>query len=232
MKKFALITGCSSGLGLEICNYLLELEDISGENEYTIFGVSRSGSPISHDSYIDFQVDIKDEDQVSEMFDEIGDKCEGINLVINCAGVFELCSLEDMESKRFKNHYETNVLGPFHIFKYVRDFIIEDLTHFITISSIASEKGFANCSAYSSSKFALNGLIDSLEEEWKQFGVKFSTLLPGAIDTPLWDDIEDFDRDKMLSIEEFLHVINMVITAPRNLAFKKLTFLHKSGFLD
>ena len=135
-------------------------------------------------------------------------------------------------SVKFSDHLITNVVGAFHILKHASDFLVEDSTHIITISSIASKKGLANMSAYSSSKFALNGMIESLREEWAHLGIRFSTLMPGAILTPAWDESdEDLPRDQMLTMNDFMHVFQMLINSPANMQFPEITFLHKRGIL-
>lgn len=80
---FALVTGSSGGLGLEICQYLLD----SG---YTVFGVSRTESDLDDSNFIDISCDLRDEEAVEEMFEAIGEECEGLNLIVNCAGIFEM----------------------------------------------------------------------------------------------------------------------------------------------
>lgn len=223
--KYALVTGSSSGLGLEIAQYLLE-------EGYIVFGASRSATDIEHQSFIDLDCDITKEESVQSMFDEIGKEAYGLHLIVNNAGIFEMGSVIEMESETFKAHMETNVLGPFNILKYGHDFLIENISHIIHLSSIAGQKGFENVSAYCASKFALNGLIESCREEWKGLGVRFSTLSPGAIDTPIWENIsDDFERSKMLDPDDFIHVFDMVIKSPPNMQFKDITFLHKSGVL-
>ncbi len=225
-RKYALVTGSSSGLGLEITQYLLE------EN-YTVFGASRSGSDIDHEDFIDLDVDIRDEESVINMFNEIGKECYGLHLIVNNAGVFEMASVRECESEIFLNHLQTNTLGSFHILKHSYDYIIKNNSHVIHMSSIAGQKGFDNVSAYCASKFALNGLIESCRSEWKPLGVRFSTLSPGAIDTPIWESIsDDFERSKMLDPEDFIYVFDMVVSSPHNMQFKDITFLHKAGVLN
>lgn len=224
--KYALVTGSSSGLGFEITQYLLE------EN-FVVFGASRSATDIIHENFIDLSVDITEESSVIDMFDEIGKETYGLHLIVNNAGIFEMGSIVEMESDLFKDHLITNIQGPFHILKFGHDFIIKDVSHVIHIGSIAGKKGFENVGAYCASKFGLNGLIESCREEWKPLGVRFSTLMPGAIDTPLWENIsDDFERSKMLDPEDFIHVFDMVVKSPPNMQFREITFLHKSGVME
>jgi NAD(P)-dependent dehydrogenase (short-subunit alcohol dehydrogenase family) len=223
--KYALVTGSSSGLGLEIAQYLLE-------EGYVVFGASRSETEIDHANFIDLDCDITKDDSVQTMFDEIGKETYGLNLIVNNAGIFEMGSIVQMSSETFTAHLETNVLGAFHVLKYGHDFLIENVTHIIHMSSIAGKRGFENVGAYCASKFALNGLVESCREEWKNLGVRFSTLSPGAIDTPIWENIsDDFERSKMLDPEDFIHVFDMVVKSPPNMQFRDITFLHKSGVL-
>ncbi|TNE98877.1 MAG: SDR family oxidoreductase [Deltaproteobacteria bacterium] len=225
MEKYALVTGCSSGLGFEMVNWLLD-------EGYVVFGVSRSGLDINNGNYIDIVCDIRDEDEVREMVEMVNQNTYGLHLIINNAGIFEMASLKETTSESFLDHLQTNVQGTFHVLRSMEDFLIENETHIVTISSVASKKGFANVSAYCASKFALNGLIESVREEWKRLGVRFSTLKPGAIDTPLWDGVEDFDREEMMTIEDFMHVFSMVVDSPPTMQFPEISFMHKSGVLE
>jgi short-subunit dehydrogenase len=75
-------------------------------------------------------------------------------------------------------------------------------------------------------------MIESVREEWEHLGVRFSTLMPGAIITPIWDEEnEDLPREQMMSIEDFMHVFQMVVTSPSHIQFPEMTFLHKRGML-
>jgi NAD(P)-dependent dehydrogenase (short-subunit alcohol dehydrogenase family) len=222
-SEYALITGTSSGLGLEMAQFLLE----EGLN---VIGLSRSGTPLDHLHFIDILCDIRDEGAVEEMYELIAGHTDSLHLIILNAGIFEMSPLVETSTKEFNDHLSTNVMGPFHILKHASDFLVEDKTHIITISSIASKKGLANMSAYSASKFALNGMIESLREEWEHLNVRFSTLMPGAILTPIWDELEDdLPREQMLSISDFMHVFEMVVNGPSCMQFPELIFLHKKG---
>jgi len=223
--QYALVTGSSSGLGMEIAQYLLE-------EDFIVFGASRGPTSLTHQNFIDIQVDVTEEDSVQTLFDEIGKETYGLHLIVNNAGIFEMGSVVDMESDLFLTHLKTNIMGPFHILKHGHDFIIQNVSHLIHISSIAGKQGFANVSAYCASKFGLNGLVESTREEWASLGVRFSTLMPGAIDTPLWENIsDDFERSKMLDPDDFIQVFDMVVKSPPNMQFTDITFLHKSGVL-
>ncbi len=219
---FALVVGSSSGLGLEIANYLLQ-------EGYIVFGASRGDSPIEHENFSSMECDVRDEDSVIALFDAIADETQGLTLVVNCAGVFDVAPLIETESEVFVDHLSTHVLGAFHILKSLHPLLIQGETHVVHLNSLAAKRGYAGLSAFSASKFALTGLLQSVREEWRSMGVRFSTLVPSAVDTPLWDEIEDVERDQMIDVDEFLHVFDMVVKAPAHLEFPELVVAHKTG---
>ncbi|MDD4973696.1 MAG: SDR family NAD(P)-dependent oxidoreductase [Bacteriovorax sp.] len=224
-NEYALITGTSSGLGYEMAQFLLE-------EGLTVIGISRRGTILDHPNFIDILCDIREEGAVEEMYELVAGHTDALHLIILNAGIFEMSPLVETSTKEFSDHFSTNVVGAFHILKHASDFLVEDETHIITVSSIASKKGLANISAYSASKFALNGMIESLREEWEHLNVRFSTLMPGAILTPIWDESEeDLPRDQMMSMSDFMHVFQMVANSPSHMQFPELVFLHKRGVL-
>ena len=222
-ELFALVTGSSSGIGKEICTHLLK-------NHYTVFGVSRRGSTIEHENYIDILADIRDELAVEDMYKIVAETTEGLDLIINAAGICVISPLHETPSKEFLDHLQTNVLGPFHVLKHGIEFVIESVTHVINISSIASRVGLPDMGAYCASKFALSGLIGVCSKEWKSMGVRFTNLNPGAIDTPLWDNTDSAaPREKMMKIADFINIFNMVINSSSDVEFPDISFLPREG---
>lgn len=221
--KYALVTGSSSGLGQGICEYLLD-------NGYTVFGISRRGSDIVNENYIDITGDIRHASEVSEIFDIVSEETDSLDLIVNAAGIFSIADVSEMDSDEFKNHLDTNIVGTFHVIKNAEDFLIDNEGHVVTISSLASKKGYRGNAAYCASKFGLNGLIESCREEYKNRGIRFSNILPGAIDTPLWDDIDvSVAREFMLTLDDFIHVFDMIVSAPSHMMFPEIRLTHQSG---
>jgi 3-oxoacyl-[acyl-carrier protein] reductase len=226
MGKCALVTGSSSGLGLEITKSLIQ-------KGYTVFGGSRSGTDLEHENFYDVELDITSESSVDEFFETVREFTDVIHLVINNAGICEMMSVSDTSAESFENHFATNTLGPFLIFKNLESFLIPSETHVVSILSTAAHYGYPNVSAYNASKFGQLGLIESLKKEWKDHKVRFTNLFPGAINTPLWDKMGTrFSRDKMLRVEDFMAVFDFIIQAPANIQFPEITFLHREGFLE
>lgn len=226
MEKCAIITGSSSGLGLEITKSLL----FAG---YTVFGGSRSGTDIEHDKFYDVELDITSEESVVEFYETVREYTDKVHLVVNSAGICEMSSVAEMETESFELHLATNTVGPFLLFKHLESFLVREETHIISVLSTAAQYGYPNVAAYNASKFGQLGLIQSLKKEWKDHKVRFTNLFPGAIDTPLWDKMgTKFSRDKMLKSADFMSVFNYIIHAPPSIQFPEITFLHREGYLE
>lgn len=226
MEKCAIVTGSSSGLGLEMTKSLLQ-------EGYKVFGGSRSGTDLEHENFYDVELDITSEESVEEFFETIREFADKIQLVVNNAGICEMSPMDEMSVENFQDHLATNTIGPFLLFKNLGPFIVPKETHIISVLSTAAHFGYPNVSAYTASKFGQLGLLESLKKEWKDHKVRFTNLFPGAIDTPLWDKMETkFSRERMLKTSEFMTVFNFVVKAPATIQFPEITFLHRDGYLE
>lgn len=224
--RSAVVTGSSSGLGLEITKFLLE-------EGFTVFGGSRSGTEVEHPNFYDVELDVADAESVEEFYETIREFSHEIHLLVNNAGICEMASVSEMDEEAFDRHFAVNTRGAFLIFKHLESFLIPNETHVISILSTAAHYGYPNVSAYNASKFGQLGFLESLKKEWKDHKVRFTNLYPGAIDTPLWDKMgTNFSRKKMLNMEDFMSVFRFVAMASPNIQFPEITFLHKEGYLE
>ena len=224
--KWAVVTGSSSGLGLAMTVHLLELG-------FSVAGGSRSGTEIDHEHFYDLELDVSDEESMDEFYETLKSLTKKVDIFIQNAGICEMNALAESESEFFAQHLATNTLGAFHMLKGMEPFLIKNQTHIISILSSAAKHAYPSMSAYNASKFGLKGLLESVQKEWKDYGVKFTPLYPGAIQTPLWDSLpKEFSRARMLTQEDFLYVFDFILNAPEHLRIADLTFLHKEGFLE
>ena len=225
-SKFAVVTGISSGLGAAITKLLLA-------KDYIVFGGAKSPSSIDHDNLIESRLDVRSEESVVNFFDLVSETTSQIDLVVNNAGICELNNLENTTAQEFMDHMSVNALGLLLILKYGINYFRPAQTHIVNILSLTAKHSYPHALSYSASKHAMDAVINCVKKDWEKLNFRFSSLYSGAIDTPLWDKYENVtNREKMLSIDDFLYVFECTIDAPKNVQFEKLEFLSRDSLID
>ena len=102
----------------------------------------------------------------------------------------------------------------------------------VNIASIAATRAIAGAAAYSATKAGVVGFSRVLADEVRRDGVRVGVLLPGAVDTPLWDTIPSApDRGRMLRPEDVARAVVLMATLPPGAALEELTLLPADGIL-
>jgi NAD(P)-dependent dehydrogenase (short-subunit alcohol dehydrogenase family) len=185
-KKVAVVTGSSSGIGFETSLLLAK----NGFFTYaTMRNLNKSQGIIDlkHKEKLPLEVlqlDVTDDKSVKEAIGKIANERETIDVLVNNAGYALVGSLEELFIQEFKEQFETNVFGVIRVLQEVLP-IMRKLRHgiIVNIGSVAGKIGFPLTSAYVSSKFALEGLSESMAYEVEQFGLKVVLIEPGVIKT-------------------------------------------------
>lgn len=192
-KKVAVITGSSSGIGLETSLLLAR----NGFYTYATMRNLDKSKPISNVKQREklsleiLQLDVNNDESVKEAIQKIRNEQERIDVLVNNAGYALVGPFEEISIEEFKEQFETNVFGVIRVTQAIlpimrrqRDGII------VNISSVAGKIGFPLTSAYVSSKFALEGLSESISYEIEQFGIKAILIEPGVIKTNFNNNIK------------------------------------------
>ncbi|MCL3782567.1 SDR family oxidoreductase [Prolixibacteraceae bacterium JC049] len=174
-NKIAFITGASSGIGLSIAKYF-------STKGYKVYGTSRSER---HDNDIHFiKMDVNDEQSVNDGFQAFCQQENRIDLLINCAGLGIIGTVEEMPMEEIRAAFETNFYGPVRLCqKFIPMFRAQRSGTIVNVSSVVGQVGLPFRGYYAASKFALEGLTESLRMELKPFGIKTILLQPGDFNT-------------------------------------------------
>jgi len=195
-KKIALVTGSSSGIGYETA---LLLARNGFHTCATMRNTEKSESlrKIAEKEKLPIrfvQLDVDDDDSVDRAIREIEKELGKIDVLINNAGYGLVGGFEDLALDEIRQQFETNLFGVIRVMQRVlpgmrtrRNGII------VNISSGAGIVGFPCMSGYVSTKFALEGLSESIAHELLPFGIKVIIIEPGVIKT-------DFVRNSVTSI--------------------------------
>jgi len=102
----------------------------------------------------------------------------------------------------------------------------------VNVLSVAAIHSFPGAEAYCAAKAGLLAFSRSLSLSYRDKGIRVTSLIPGATDTPLWDSVESGpDRGDMLSASAVAETIRMVISAPRDRSFDEVVLTPPRGIL-
>ncbi|HUX40915.1 MAG TPA: SDR family oxidoreductase [Rectinemataceae bacterium] len=183
-KKTIVVTGASSGIGNAIATYLAK----RGEN---VIGTCRN--PASRtgkaDEFFDMiALDITRDDSVKTAFSKIFEGKKTVDTLVCCAGMGIAGSVEETSIEEAHLQMDTNYCGTLRTIKAVLPKFREaGRGQIIVMSSLAGVAGIPFQSFYSSSKFALEGLVEALRLEVAPFGIQVCLVEPGDFRTGFTD---------------------------------------------
>ena len=97
-------------------------------------------------------------------------------------------------------------------------------------NSVAGLQAYKNSTAYVASKHGLRGFASSLREELREYDIKVVSVYPGAINTPLWDNMEMDDlRSEMMSSDDVADMIICAINSPNNCTVEEIVLRRVKG---
>jgi NAD(P)-dependent dehydrogenase (short-subunit alcohol dehydrogenase family) len=188
----AIVTGSSGGIGLATSLAL-------ARNGYLTYATMRNlAKRDSIQSVVDkqhlpirvVQLDVTDENSIKKAIQSILSESGRIDLLVNNAGYALTGAFEDIGIDEIEAQYETNVFGVIRVTQSVLPIMRKQGSgRIINISSGAGRIGYPGGSAYVSSKFALEGLSESMAYEIEQFGIKTILVEPGFVRTNFGDNI-------------------------------------------
>ena len=203
MEKIALVTGSSSGIGLETSLAL-------ARNGFYTFATMRDlkksekiKEKIENENLTMeiLELDVDDDQSVNTAVKTILEKKERIDVLVNNAGYGMWGTVEDVSMSEFKEQFETNFFSIIRLIQKVAPVMRKQCSGtLINVSSVAGRIGFPVSPAYISSKFALEGLSESLRFELMPFGVNVVIIEPGVIKTNFFNSMKLSEKSQQDSV--------------------------------
>ncbi len=225
-KPVAVVTGSSSGIGYETSLLMAR----NGFFTYaTMRSIDKSNKIIdlkrNEKLPLDvLKLDVTDDKSVKEAIEQIVNERGRIDVLVNNAGYALLGPLEELSIQEIKEQFETNVFGVVRLTKEILPIMRRQLHGtIVNISSIAGRIGFPLTSAYVSSKFALEGLSESMAYEVEQFGIKVILIEPGVIKT-------NFDKNLKIGKDVSSSTTTTPSTYARDSPYANFTKKRIAGF--
>ncbi|MFE5818145.1 oxidoreductase [Streptomyces sp. NPDC056479] len=187
MNKVWLITGASSGFGRAIADVALAEGDV-------VVGAMRRPEGLddlvaAHPDQVEaLRLDVAETGAAEAAVRDVIDRHGRIDVLVNNAGRTHVGAFEETTEQELRELFEVHVFGPAALTRAVLPHMRERRSGAIVqMSSMGGQMSFAGFSAYSGTKFALEGLSEGLADEVAEFGIKVLIVEPGSFRTSLFE---------------------------------------------
>ncbi len=209
MKKTIVITGGSDGLGKAIAKRLNNDNNviiISKDKESLIKTVEE----INCEYYV---CDVTDYEQVNNTINNILEKNNKIDVLINNAGIWLAGDLTETDYERISNCIDVNTKGPIYMTKAVLPSMYENKDGLIiNVCSQASFDSDDFSTVYNASKWAMRGFNRSIQKDVSKKGVKVTGFYPGFMQTDIFKKAgNDYDTSTGLEVEKVAKAIEFIV---------------------
>ncbi len=175
-RRVVVVTGGTRGIGRAIAERFHEEGD-------AIAVCSRSArEPALPEAFLHGRVDVRRRDEVQQFIGTVLKAFGSLDVLINCAGVYRWRALEDIDEAFAADLIETNVLGSLWACAAAAPVLSTDGC-IVNVSSLAGKRGAANNSVYCATKFAMNGMTQSLAKELGPRGIRVNAVCPVYVET-------------------------------------------------
>lgn len=212
--KIALITGGTSGIGLELARILaargarLFLFARSQENLNKTINDLQT---VQAGEYHGIPTDVSDANQVAQSVKQVIKMAGVPDLLVNCAGAAHPGYVQDLDLEIFRWMMDVNYFGTVFVIKAILPGMIERKSGYIVnIASLVAVVGMYGYTAYGASKFALRGFSDTLRMEMKPHGIQVSIVYPADTDTPQLTYENQFKPAELKQILQILPALDPI----------------------
>jgi 3-oxoacyl-[acyl-carrier protein] reductase len=224
IQRLAVVTGASSGTGLEIARRLISMG-------WQVMGLARDQGKLRRtkeelgDKFDHLTLDVSDSVAVKNAFRLIGEKHSTIGILVNNAAIFKMARFTDCDFDDINRIIDVNLKGALFCAHQALPLMRQYGGRIINIASVAAEHGIRNQAIYCASKFGLNGFSEAVAQELLDEGILVTNICPGGINTPLWnvhDNPYPGDITKTLKPEDVAGIVAHVADLPGNVVLKKV----------
>lgn len=204
--KTVLIIGAGRGIGRGAAELFSDAGAnvaLSSRNEAELMELEYKLNTKGNSSVFSFEADAGVEGDVKALVEETVKKFGAIDYLVHAAGLGILKPFGELTLQDFDALISANVRTAFNVLQSVLPAMAErKFGRVVMIPGILGKAPMIQASAYCAAKYALTGMTKCLAQEYKRFGIRFSLMHFGGVDSSFWDNISmKVQRDKMLSID-------------------------------
>jgi len=222
-NKISIVTGASRGIGSEFCRTLID-------QGATVYGLARSADRLSKlkeilgDSFIPVEIDITENERVSDWVDTAFDTSSSPDILINNAGLGVFGPVDELPVEDWETMMSVNVNGIFYLTRKIVPLMkaSPSHSHIINIASIAGMLGNPNISGYNATKFAVRGFSEALFKELRYDKIKVSCMFPGSIATSFFDNTGMDTHSNMMQPKDVADTMLHLLKTPDNMLINEI----------
>ena len=209
MRQTIFITGASSGIGKETAKFF----QLKGWNVLaTMRNPENETELIGLENVFVTKLDVLDLESISQAITKGIEKFGGIDVLLNNAGYGAYGPLESFPREKILRQFNTNVIGLLDVTRAILPHFRENKKGIVmNVSSMGGKMTFPLGSLYHGTKFAVEGISESLRYEVEEFGGKVKIIEPGAIATDFAGRSFDFNYDEKLSA--YQNIVGKIMSA-------------------
>jgi NAD(P)-dependent dehydrogenase (short-subunit alcohol dehydrogenase family) len=224
--KHAIVTGGSSGIGAA-CAELLVAEGAAVVACARRFTADRLPYVPVPGEILHAHLDVTNEAEVAARFAEV----PNVEIVVCSAGAGTFGPIARATTAELREMLDVHIVGTFLcVREAIRSMQPRRRGHIVIIGSHVAHRAFADCGGYTAAKAGQLGLARVLAEEARAYDIRVTSLLPGATDTPIWDDRPGFDRAKMMQPRDVASFMVSIVARP-GVAVEEVTLMPPAGAL-
>ena len=225
LGKFAIVTGGSSGIGAA-CAQALAAEGAAVLACGRRFADGDSAQPALGE-VANAHLDVTDEQSVRRRFAQLPE----LDIVVCSAGTGTFGPIANCSAADIRTMLDVHIVGTLLCAREaMRRMMPRKRGHVVVIGSHVAHRAFTDCGGYTAAKAGQLGLVRVLAEEARPYDIRVTAILPGATDTPIWDERPGFDRSKMMRPEDVAGFVTAIVVRP-GISVEEVTVTPPAGAL-
>ncbi|MCB4790653.1 MAG: SDR family oxidoreductase [Elusimicrobia bacterium] len=226
-NKNCFITGASGGIGREIalklsesgCNMFL-----AGRNTSKLINLKKEIESFGKKVKVFYDTaDLSKTADIINIIKVVRHKMGTIDVLVNCAGVFQVKSLNDANEKDFDECININVRAPFIFCKeFSKDMVKKKWGRIVNIGSSSAYNGFKDTIIYCTTKHAVLGMSRAIHNELKEHKVRTYCISPGSVKTKMGKMLKSQNYETFIDAKEIAQYVDFLISFDDNMVSEEV----------
>lgn len=217
--KTCLVFGAGRGIGRKVAELFAERGAsvaISSRTETELHELEYQLNSQGNSNVLSIAGDAANEADVRSTVEKTVERFGGVDYLVHAAGVGVLKPFAELTGDDLDLLLNANVRSAFNVFQAVLPKMAEaKFGRVVAFPGILGKAPMMQAAGYCAAKYALTGMVKCLAQEYKRFGIRFTLMHLGGVDSSFWDNVTmRVDRTKMLSVDAAADAAFFAVTQP------------------